>query len=180
MAVRFGSTLSLGLAPPFSSHCLRLEKLVSLSLSAMPFPLMSCILSIAVLTACADSPPKTHEVENTQTVVQSLPKIPDAISTPLSVHTPVKEQSEMTNQIASGDIASHLAAVPSEDGFEIDPNTWVLVSSEEGVKTYREKNPKTSIVSFRGEAILHSSIKKIATVLNTIELRKRWVDTLEW
>jgi hypothetical protein len=144
----------------------------------MPFPLMSCILSIVVLTACADSPPQTHEVEETQSVVQSLPKIPDTISSPLSVHATVKEQSEMANQITSGDAASHLTTVPIEDGFEIDPNIWELVSSEEGVKTYREKTPKTSIVSFRGEAILHSSIKKIATVLNTIELRKSWVDSL--
>jgi hypothetical protein len=62
--------------------------------------------------------------------------------------------------------------------FETNSKLWELSSDKDGIKTYKEINPSGDIVSFRGEALLHASIEKLAAVLNTPELRKQWVDSL--
>jgi hypothetical protein len=70
------------------------------------------------------------------------------------------------------------AIIPVPAEFETNLNLWESLSNNDGIKTYREINPAGDIVAFRGEALLHASIEKLAAVLNTPELRKEWVDSL--
>jgi hypothetical protein len=72
----------------------------------------------------------------------------------------------------------HKADISFPAEFETSSKLWELISDNDGIKTFRETDPAGDIVSFRGEALLHASIEKLAAVLNTPELRKEWVDSL--
>ncbi len=63
--------------------------------------------------------------------------------------------------------------------FSVDDlSGWNLIDDEDGVKTYVSKESQNGIIALRGETVMPVPIKKLATILNTIEHRKEWVNAL--
>jgi hypothetical protein len=95
---------------------------------------------------------------------------------PLDTSSSANETSEK-NEHSLGKLVDMKSPSPAPDTFSDNLNGWELTSDEDGVKTYTKKESENSIIAFRGEKIIQVPIQKIATILNSLEYRKEWVDS---
>ena len=56
---------------------------------------------------------------------------------------------------------------------------WELYDEDDGVKSYRKNVPGSSVVAFKGETIINSSVEKVFGVLADNKRRTDWVDRLK-
>lgn len=125
-----------------------------------------------ILSSCASS----------QIIAQPASKTAEdkAISDQIiSGNSSIQEPSKLSSEAASTLSASPIqSASHSVKNFETDLADWEAIADEDGVKTYRQKSAENGIVAFRGEKVVHATMKKIASVLSDQEMRKDWVDSL--
>ncbi|HSC86414.1 MAG TPA: START domain-containing protein [Polyangiaceae bacterium] len=57
--------------------------------------------------------------------------------------------------------------------------SWEKIDEDEGIKVYSKDIPDSSIVAFRGEALIQQPIEKVLWVLADNEHRTEWVDRLK-
>jgi hypothetical protein len=64
--------------------------------------------------------------------------------------------------------------------FNIDMRDWKQISDGEGIQTFEKikSDDNENVVAFRGEAVIPANLPKIATILNSPDLRKEWIDSL--
>jgi hypothetical protein len=132
---------------------------------------------LLLLQACASTatPSAAHETLPAQTdsIVSSTDPVVLPSPEPSQTEDPVvvvaREHASAKKQESTDDI---------EESFEKNIGIWRALSDSDGIKTYQGINANTEIISFRGEAVLHAPIERLAAVLNTTELRKDWVDAL--
>ena len=56
---------------------------------------------------------------------------------------------------------------------------WEKIDEEKGVKIYQKEIPGSSVLAFRGVAIVEASLAKIYYVLQDYKHEKEWVDMLD-
>ncbi len=65
-----------------------------------------------------------------------------------------------------------------EYALETTSSDWKVVSESDGVKTWQKAIQNSNVVAFRGESLIPAPLIKIATILNSDDLRKEWVEAL--
>ena len=56
---------------------------------------------------------------------------------------------------------------------------WKKIDEEKGVKIFEKKMPDSSVLAFRGTAIVEASLGKIYYVLQDYKNEREWVDMLD-
>ena len=120
------------------------------------FSLFRVLISLLILASACSSTPKTE--------------------TPISA-TRVTARSNKAATIQTAEEKS--MQVSDQIHFDLDTSAWKKVSDAEGIQTYEKIEANDQVVAIRGEALIPVNLLKIATVLNSRELQKEWVDSLE-
>jgi len=56
---------------------------------------------------------------------------------------------------------------------------WEKIDEKDGVTVYKKKMPGTSLVAFRGDAVIDAPLGKILWIMGDNEHRKEWIDRLQ-
>lgn len=136
------------------------------------------LISLFALLGCADPSFELKEVPHEQPqseVPRDLSQNKPSTPTPIPSLEPVSPPSTV----------SQVKETPKAELFETDQIqlhasevNWKKIADEDGVLAYQERNPKSEVVSFRGETTMPVSIQKISAVLSDFSNRKEWVDGL--